>query len=120
MKKVLIVMLLLLTAGCGKNSKSESKKLQDKLLGTWETKYELSVFGEVTESYVFKENGECVRMLNTGSDIANKCTYEFDESRDNIKIVWEDKLDKERYDKFIEIDDNNIMIAEHKFTRKKN
>ena len=47
-KKAIIVggMALLLT-GCGKE--------KNELLGTWETKYEMSVFGEVTESYTFKE-----------------------------------------------------------------
>ena len=114
MKKILVFIILILMVGCGKVEKEE-----DKLIGTWETKYNLSVFGEVTESYVFKENKECVRMLNTGSDIVNKCTYEFNEEKDEIRIIWDNKLDKERYDRYIEIDDNNIMIAEHKFTRKK-
>ena len=116
MKKIMIFLMLLIMVGCKTKTKEEEK---DKIIGSWETKYSLSVFGEVTESYVFKENHECIRMLNTGSDIVNKCTYEFDEEKENIRIIWENKLDKERYDRYIEIDDNNIMIAEHKYTRKK-
>ena len=120
MKKIIpIIVLILVVVGCGNKKEQESKKQQEKIIGTWETKYELLSFGEVTESYVFKEKGECVRILNTGSDIVDKCTYELNEEKDGIRIIWENKMDKERYSRYVEIDDNDIMIDEHKYTRKK-
>ena len=116
MKKITIVLLLILTVGCGK---VKEKTIEEKIIGTWETKYTLSAFGEITESYIFKEKGKCIRMLYTGTDIVNECTYELNEEKDKIRIIWENKLNKENYDKLLEIDENNIMIAEHKYTRKK-
>ena len=113
MKKILIILMIFITIGCGK-----VKKEPDKIIGTWETKYELSVYKEVIEKYTFKENNECVRTLNTGSEIVNKCTYELDKEKDRIRIIWSNKLDKERYDRYIEIDDDNIMIGNHKYIRK--
>lgn len=108
-----ILGIILIISGCGK----KEKKPEEKIIGTWETKYELSVFGEVTEGYSFKEKGQCVRMLNAGTDIVEKCTYEITE--EGIRIIWEDKMDKETYSKYIEIDEDTIMIGEHKYTRKK-
>lgn len=110
-KKMMIVggMMLLLT-GCGKEKKNT-------IIGTWETKYEMNVFGEVTETYTFKEGNECVRILNAGSDIIEECTYEIKDKE--IRIIWENKIDKESYSKYIEIDENTIAIAENKYTRKK-
>ena len=109
-KKAIIVggMALLLT-GCGKE--------KNELLGTWETKYEMSVFGEVTESYTFKEENKCIRIFNAGSDIIEECTYEVKEGK--IRIIWENKIDKESYSKYIQIDENTIAIAENQYKRKK-
>lgn len=114
-KKIILltVMTVLLTGGC----KAKEKTKEEKILGTWETQYELSVFGQITEGYSFKEDGKCVRMLNTGTDIANNCTYEMKE--DEIRIIWDDKLDKETYSRYLEIDEDTIMIGEHKYIRKK-
>ena len=39
-------------------NEDKEKKPEEKIIGTWETKYELSVFGEVTEGYSFKETFE--------------------------------------------------------------
>ena len=109
---------MLLITGCGAKEKQKAKEEQEKILGTWEAKYELSVFGEVSETYTFKEEGKCVRVLNAGNDIADNCTYEFNEDKTEIRILWEDKLDQESYSKYIEIDDNTIMIGEHKYEKK--
>ena len=117
MKKVLPIMILvlILTAGCGK---TEEQKKKDKLLGTWETKYTLAVFGEVTESYVFEKEGKCVRTVTTDQDIKNDCTYEFDSNNEKIRILWDNKLDKENYSKYEMIDDNTIKIGENTYTKK--
>ena len=115
MKKLIVIMIcLVVLTGCGKTETEEEKK-QENIIGKWITKYELSVFGEVTEEYVFKENNECVRMLNTGSDIVEECTYEITD--EGIRIIWESKIDKESFSKYVEIDENTIYIAEHKYTR---
>ena len=95
----------------------ELKKQEEKLLGTWETKYELGAFGEVSEKYIFKENKECIRIINTGNDITNNCTYEFNEDRSKIRIIWEDKIDKESYSKYEEVDDKTIIISEHTYKK---
>jgi len=109
-KKAIIVggMLLVIT-GCG--------KAKNELLGTWETKYEMNVFGEVKESYTFKEDNECVRIFNAGSDIIEECTYEVKDKE--IKIVWDSKIDKKSYNKYVKIDENTIAIGNNKYTRKK-
>ena len=113
MKKLLfsLVVVMLLT-GC--NSKKEETKKQG-IIGSWTTKYELSVIGEVSESYVFKEKGKCVRILNAGSDIVDECTYEIKDNE--IRIIWDNKIDKESFSKYVEITDNKILIGEHTFER---
>ena len=89
MKKVIVILSLLLFTGCMSKEEKELKKQEEKLLGTWETKYELGAFGEVSEKYIFKKNNECIR------------------------IIWEDKIDKESYSKYEEVDDKTIIISEH-------
>ena len=113
MKKILLlsVMGLIVLTGCG--SKKEEKK--EIIIGSWKTSYELGAFGEVTERYIFKEKGECIRELITTSDIVNKCTYEIKE--DEIRIIWEDKLDQESYTKYIAMDDKTIMIGNYKYIK---
>ena len=112
-KKIMTVASMLLLTGCA--SKLSTKQ---KLIGTWESKYELSVFGEVTETYSFKEDGKCVRVLNAGNDMADNCTYEFNKEENEIRIVWDNKIDKESFSEYIEVDKNTIMIGEHKFIKK--
>ena len=117
MKKLMILLSLVLLTGCASKEEKELKKQEKKLLGTWETKYELGAFGEVSEKYTFKKENKCIRTINTGTDITDDCTYEFNEDRTQIRILWDNKLDKDGYSKFEVVDDNNIMISEHKYTK---
>ena len=113
MKKVILVALLCLmvTTGCGKDEE------KDAILGTWKTSYELGALGTVTEAYEFKEDGVCTRTLNAGSDIIDECTYEYSEDKTKIKIVWDDKLDKEAYSTYSMDSNSQITIAGRVFIR---
>lgn len=112
MKKVLLAALLctLVVTGCGEKEK-------DALLGNWKTSYELGDLGTITESYEFKEKGVCTRTLNAGSDIVDECTYEFNEDKTQIRIVWDDKLDKESYSSYSMNGENEVTIAGRVFAR---
>ena len=119
MKKVgIAIIILLIFTGCGTKSNKIKEENKQGIIGTWITKYELSVFGETTETYIFKKDNKCVRILNAGNDITNNCTYELNEDKTKIRIIWDDKIDKESYSKYVEIDDNKILIGEHTFERK--
>ncbi len=112
MKRLLISLLLVLViTGCSKTKKEE-------VLGTWQTTYEMNVLGTITETYTFKENGICVKELKTKTDIVNDCTYEFNKEKNQIRIIWDNKLDKESFSKFEIINENSIMIGEHKYEKK--
>ena len=114
MKKLLIMLVpIFLLTGCG--TKTEEQKKEDNLIGTWTTSYELGAFGEISEKYTFKKDGQCVRTLNAGSDIVDECTYEINES--GIRIIWENKIDKENFSKYVEVDDNTIVIGEHTYKK---
>ena len=111
MKKILLAILCtIIVTGCGSKEK-------DAILGTWKTSYELGELGSITEVYEFKEDGKCVRILNAGSDIVDECTYEYNEDKTKIKIVWEDKLDKESYSSYSANSDSEIVIAGRVFVR---
>lgn len=110
MKKIYILGILFLLSGCIKSK-------QGVLIGTFETTYELGAFGKVIERYQFKEDGRCIRTLKAGNDITRTCTYEI--KKDKIKIVWNDKLDKEHFDTYKKIDKNTVMIGNYKYKRKK-
>ena len=109
MKKLLLVVGLLFLTGCGN---------KDSILGTWSVSYVMPVFGNVTETYEFKEDGVCVRTLNTGNDIAEDCTYEFNEDKTKIRIVWNSKLDKEDFYDYSKNNDTEIKIGTRIFTKK--
>ena len=109
MKKVLVLVLgVVLLTGCEK---------KDNFLGTWTASYELPAFGTVTEKYEFKENGVCTRTLNTGSDISEECTYEFNQDKTEIRILWNSKLNKEDFSTYSELSETQIKIGERVFTK---
>lgn len=112
MKKVLLATLLcvMVATGCGEKEK-------DSMLGTWKTSYELGALGTVTETYEFKEEGVCTRTLNAGSDIVDECTYEYNEDRTKIRIVWDDKLDKESFSTLSINSETEITLAGRNFTK---
>lgn len=111
MKKVLLATLLcvMVATGCGKE--------KDAILGTWKTSYELGALGTVTETYEFKEGSVCTRTLNAGSDIVDECTYEYNEDKTKIRIVWDNKLDKESYSSYSMNGENEVTIAGRVFAR---
>ena len=110
MKKILIILLTVMClTGCGKK--------KDELLGTWETNYELGAFGVVTETYEFKEEGKCIKTLDAGTIVTNDCTYEFNEDKSEIRVVWEDKTDKESYSNF-SLDKDTLVIGSRTYQRK--
>lgn len=112
MKKYLFIILTIIClTGCGKKEEVNS------LLGNWETSYELGAFGNVTESYEFKENGECIQSLNAGSTIITECTYQLNNEKNKIKIVWEDKKDKDSYTDY-SLNDNELIIGTRKYIKK--
>lgn len=109
MKKILVLFLdIVLLTGCGK---------KDNFLGTWSASYELLSFGNITEKYEFKENGVCTRTLNAGTDIVEECTYEWNEDKTKIRILWDSKLNKDDYSTYSKISDNEIKIGEIVFTK---
>lgn len=110
MKKILVLVLgIVLLTGCGK---------KDSFLGTWTTSYELPSFGNVTETYEFKENGVCIRTLNVGNDIVEDCTYEWNEGKTEIRIVWDSKLNKEDFSTYSQNGATEIKIGGRTFTKK--
>ena len=110
MKKYVIFLLsILCLTGCGKEK-------VDPLLGTWETSYELGAFGTVVETYEFKENGLCVKTLNTGSDIIEDCTYEFNEDKTQIKIVWDSKQNKDEYTNY-SLNNDILLIGAREYKK---
>ncbi len=116
MKKVIAMLIgILLLTGCGIKEKTEEEQKQENIIGTWKTTYKLSVIGEVSEKYTFKEKEKCVRVLNAGTDIVDECTYEITE--EGIRIIWKNKIDKESYSKYVEIDNDTILIGEHTYQR---
>ena len=109
MKKIipLIIVLFILT-GCKKTNS---------IIGEWETKYDISVFGEVTDKYIFKENNECEKIVNAGTEIKLDCTYEFNDDKTKIKISWDGKL----YDEYVSYemtDKDTIKIGEYTYVKK--
>ena len=117
MKKIIILVCLILMTGCSKAEEKEIKKEKENIIGSWVTTYDLGAFKGVSEKYIFKENNECVRILNTGSEITDSCTYEFNEDKSKIRIIWENKIDKESFSKYVEVDEKTIMISEHTYKR---
>ena len=109
MKKIIIILSLLLLIGCSK---------KDNILGTWETNYDVSGIGNVTEKYTFKENNKCIRTIITTTNINTDCTYTFNKDKNKIKIDWEDKLYKDEFSDYEEIDKNNIKIGNYTYERK--
>lgn len=110
MKKILLIVLLcVVVTGCGKE--------KDAIVGTWKTSYELGDIGTITETYEFKENGICTRNLNAGSDIIDECTYEFNEDKTQIRIIWDNKLDKESYSTYSMNGESEINIAGRIYTK---
>lgn len=110
MKKYLIfVLTILCLTGCGKK--------KDALLGTWEASYELGAFGVVTETYEFKEDGKCVKTLNAGTIVTNECTYEFNSNKTEIRIIWNDKSDKESYSNYL-LNDDKLTIGTREYSKK--
>ena len=110
-KNIIFLLAVLCLTGCGK------KNEVDPLLGTWETSYELGAFGIVSESYEFKENGECVQLLNAGSIITTECTYQLNDEKTKIKIVWEGKNNKDSYVDY-SLNNNELKIGTRTYTRK--
>jgi len=110
-KRLIIILTILCLTGCGE------KKEIDPLLGTWETSYELGAFGVVSESYEFKENGECIQSLNAGSTITTECTYQLNDEKTEIKIVWKDKNDKDSYVDY-SLNNDELKIGTRTYTRK--
>lgn len=77
-KKVILLGIgLLFVTGCG------SKK--DELLGKWTTKYEMGMYGEVTQIYEFNKDKTCKRIIVTDMKIEKECTYEKTENTIEIK-----------------------------------
>ena len=117
MKKTSLVVLslvaLVLITGCGK-SKEEQER--DKVIGKWTAKFEMAGLSG-TETYSFKKDGKCVRIVNTGSDISNDCTYEFNANNSEIKIIWTDKIDKKSFSKFTQVDDKTIIIGTRQYSK---
>ncbi len=113
MKKIYIIALLgfFLLTGCKSNEEKEEIKKQQNIIGKWNTTYEIGAIGKVKESYLFKKNGKCIRILNAGNDIIDECTYDLKDNQ--IKIIWNNKLDKKSYSKYVEIDEKQIQIGDH-------
>lgn len=105
-KGILIVMILILT-GCSKNA----------LIGTWKTEYEIKGIGKIEEKYTFKDKGKCVRSIVTTTTINTDCTYKFNKNNTKIQINWENKLYKDNYDEYKEIDKKNIKIGSYTYTK---
>lgn len=111
MKKYVVILLsIICLTGCG-------KKKVDPLLGIWETNYELGSFGIITEKYEFKENGLCTKTLDMGSTIVENCTYEFNEDKTQIKMVWDSKQNKNEYINF-SLNDNILIIGTREYQKK--
>lgn len=109
-KTALVLLFLLLLTGCGK---------KDAIIGKWQTNYQIKGIGNITESYEFKEKGKCIRTLKTPSIINTDCTYEFNKDKTKIKITWKDKLYKDNYDEYKEVNANSIKIGTHTFSKVK-
>lgn len=110
MKKLgLCLFGIMLVTGCG------TKK--DTFFSSWTTSYEIPAFGIITEQYDFKEDGTCVRILKTSSDIVENCTYEWNEDKTKIRIVWDSKLDKDAFYNYSKTSDNEIVIGARTFTK---
>ncbi len=95
MKKQIIIIVTFITlagilTGCGK------KESKEELIGKWTTKYELGMYGEITQTYEFQKDKTCKKTLITDMVIENSCTYE---KKDNtIEITYSDgKTDSLNY-----------------------
>ena len=108
MRKLIVVLGLILLTGCS------NKNI---ILGTFKTNYEISSIGNVVEKYEFKEKGKCVRTIITTTEINTDCTYEFNKNKSKIKINWEDKIYKDEFSDYEEIDKNNIKIGNYTYIR---
>ncbi len=102
----LIITLVLLT-GCSKKG----------LNGSYRTVYNIKGIGKVKETYEFLGKGKCVRIINLNADIKDDCTYKFNKDKTKIMINWENKLNKDVYEKYEKIDNKTIKIGTRKYTK---
>ena len=109
MKKIIVILTLILLTGCSK---------KDVILGTWKTSYDVGGIGNVIEKYTFEKDNKCIRTIKTTTEINTDCTYTFNNDKTQIKIDWEDKLYKDEFSDYEEIDKNNIKIGNYTYTRK--
>ena len=109
MKRIIIVICLLLLSGCSK---------KELIIGSWETSYEINGIGKIKEIYNFEKNNKCIRTIIIDSEINTDCTYEFNQDKTQIKILWDDKLYKDDYSNYEEINKNKIKIGNYTYTRK--
>ena len=108
MKKIIVILGLILLTGCSK---------KDTLIGTWKTNYNVSGIGSVVEKYSFENKGKCKRIIITTTQITNNCTYEFNKNKTKIKIDWSDKLYKNEFNDYKEINKDKIQIGLNTYTR---
>ncbi len=79
MRKIYILLVIILLTGCHR---------KDNLVGKWTTKYELGMYGEITQTYEFHKNKTCKKILITDMIIEKECTYQ--KKKDTIDITYRD------------------------------
>ena len=75
---IVLGIILIGMTGCGK---------EDILVGKWETKYELGMYGEVNQIYEFEKSGKCKKIIYTDMKIEKECKYKKKEKE--IEITFE-------------------------------
>ena len=78
-KEIIMILSIILLTGCGK---------KDELIGKWTTRYELGMYGEITQIYEFQKKGGCKKTLITDMIIEKDCTYE--KKEDSLEIRYND------------------------------
>lgn len=107
MKKIIVIMMsLILITGCN------SKKEENKLVGTWSTKYELGTYGDVTQTYNINKDGTCNKTLITDMEIKQDCTYKI--NKDEITFIYKDDEKTYKY----RFENSKLILGGYEYEKK--
>lgn len=104
MKKIGMILMMVLLTGCGK---------KDELVGKWTTKYELGMYGEITQIYEFHKNKTCKKTLITDMTIEKECTYK--RKKDTIEIKYDDQEEEIPY----RMEEDILILGGYQHTKNK-
>lgn len=106
-KKIICLLGIIILTSC---------KSKDPLYNKWEALYDIGTL-QISETYEFMEDGKCLKTVN---NINTLCTYEFNDDKTKIRIIWDGKLDYDVYSSFEMKNNNEIIIDERVYKKRDN